>query len=310
MLNTTLYFRDDIESGQLGSKPCADLLSHLQPDYWFAAHLHCKFAALVEHTTDKSTQFLALDKCLPKRRFLQILDLPHATQEPIEIKYDLEWLTVLFVTNHLLSVKDRMNYLPGRGSSLERWDFIPTEEEKTLVLNKFENDLIVPKNFARTASAFNSGAVKKGCAQQPQCQPNPQTTSFCQRLSVADPIELIKPYAESPKVTVCNSPVDASSDSFVSTPRTKLSLPKPKFEDKDDSIEGTIEDNISFHIDTSAGNINEDLAQADTSGTNDSKNLTLKEEINSEVNKRVVSQTDSGTKKFKRRNASIYNSQD
>jgi lariat debranching enzyme len=40
------------------------LLRHWQPTYWFAGHMHVKFAAVVPHGGDESgvTRFLALDK--------------------------------------------------------------------------------------------------------------------------------------------------------------------------------------------------------------------------------------------------------
>ncbi len=95
------------ERGDLGSPVNQQLLDALQPAYWFSAHLHCKFVAVVPHGTpaaagngsaagaaagpitnarpqsgasssgrvpnDKPavTLFAALDKCLPNRDFLQ-----------------------------------------------------------------------------------------------------------------------------------------------------------------------------------------------------------------------------------------------
>eukprot|EP00850_Spirogloea_muscicola_P005264 SM000024S07726 [mRNA] locus=s24:25639:28489:+ [translate_table: standard] len=65
------FFKNDIDSGRLGSQPSSGLLHHLQPSYWFSAHLHVKFAAAVRHPSGRLTKFLALDKCLPNRNFLQ-----------------------------------------------------------------------------------------------------------------------------------------------------------------------------------------------------------------------------------------------
>ena len=97
-----------IEEGSLGSPPGEQILHELQPCHWFSAHLHVKYAALVSHSQqqhnqqqqgqgrgqkrkspsrgpspppglgqgqkgrDKFTKFLALDKCLPRRGFLQV----------------------------------------------------------------------------------------------------------------------------------------------------------------------------------------------------------------------------------------------
>ena len=111
------HFREDIESNQLGSVPAMKLLLTLKPDYWFAAHLHCQYAALVKHDNDTETKFLALDKCLPKRRHLQILDVPSEYDGELSLSYDVEWLAILKNTNHLLTVKNINGHMPGPGGN-------------------------------------------------------------------------------------------------------------------------------------------------------------------------------------------------
>ncbi|XP_035915197.1 lariat debranching enzyme [Anopheles stephensi] len=201
-------FREDIESNRLGSAPCEDLLRKLQPPYWFAAHLHCKFAALVTHSEGNVTKFLALDKCLPKRRFLQILDIPaeheggddekkevkegNDAPSPVRLRYDLEWLTVLNLTNHLISIRTSNGYMPGEGVSDERFNFTPSEEEKAKVLERFNNDLTIPDDFVRIAASYQPDevAMDMGSVEQPQAFLNPQTTAFCDKLNIDDPLRL------------------------------------------------------------------------------------------------------------------------
>ncbi|CEH14913.1 RNA lariat debranching enzyme [Ceraceosorus bombacis] len=43
------FFTDEINSSTLGNPPLMDLLQRLKPQYWFAAHLHVRFAALYKH---------------------------------------------------------------------------------------------------------------------------------------------------------------------------------------------------------------------------------------------------------------------
>ncbi|XP_017136439.1 lariat debranching enzyme [Drosophila miranda] len=229
LLRKKPYFAADMESGQLGSRPLEELLKAVQPSYWFAAHLHCKFAALVPHqnatkaptqmgdgsssssssssseSDDEEstsrlppkpvavTKFLALDKCLPRRAFLQVLDIPsEAIEGNPTFEYDAEWLVILQSTNHLISVKENYYYLPGKkaGAIAERFNFTPTEEELDSLTTKFQS-LKIPENFQRTVPAFDpqeQSNYKHMVVGQPTAHLNPQSNTFCSVLGVDDPL--------------------------------------------------------------------------------------------------------------------------
>ncbi len=108
-----------------------ELLRHLKPTYWFSAHLHVKYPALYQHgggqrstgeghgggqrSTEEGqstsiegqgsgfTKFLSLNKCLPRRSYLQIVEVATDTdQKPYKLTYDPEWLTILRTTEALM----------------------------------------------------------------------------------------------------------------------------------------------------------------------------------------------------------------
>ena len=74
-----------IRNNELASPPFMDLLKHIRPPWWFAAHHHYNFEANVAHDAAGSTgvassastgaavtRFLAMDKCMPKRDGLKV----------------------------------------------------------------------------------------------------------------------------------------------------------------------------------------------------------------------------------------------
>ncbi|XP_022830193.1 lariat debranching enzyme [Spodoptera litura] len=186
LLHFKTFLREDIESGQLGSVPAMKLLQSLKPDYWFAAHLHCQYAAIVKHE-ESETKFLALDKCLPKRKHLQILDIPSEYDGDMCLKHDVEWLAILRNTNHLLAVKNVNQHMPGPGGN-ERYDFTPTEAEKEKVRSLLGSLLLTENSFVRTAAPFNPNAPKI-TPQEPLL--NPQTVELCEKLGIDDPVQVV-----------------------------------------------------------------------------------------------------------------------
>lgn len=201
LLQQKKFFAAEVESNSLGCRPTEGLLEQLKPKYWFAAHLHCKFAAVVSHEDGTCTKFLALDKCLPKRDFLQTLDIPTSTDEPPRLSYDLEWLCVLQLTDNLLRIDSKSHYMPGPGCD-QRWQFTPTKEEKEKLAATCGSDLLVPLNFQHTAPVYMPGSERNPGRVKPHI--NPQTESFCKRFGLRDPLaEALDPRQQS-------SPLDIS----------------------------------------------------------------------------------------------------
>lgn len=134
------HFRDQCRDNKLGSPPLFELMKLLRPHYWFSAHLHCKFAAVIPHEDGTQTKFLGLDKCLPGREFLQILEMEEKETDSNKLQYDLEWLTILYATKHLTYVGRCSSYMPTKEDAHCRWDFRPTPDEIDGIRLKFGNN--------------------------------------------------------------------------------------------------------------------------------------------------------------------------
>nr|SVE72953.1 EOG090X06RW [Ceriodaphnia reticulata] len=253
LLHWKPFFRNEIANNVLGSQAGEILLHELKPKYWFSAHLHCRFAATVQHNEQQLTEFLALDKCLPRRQYLELIEIPHDSTKNLELCYDPQWIAILQSTNHLLSVRPCTQYMPSGGPGCtERWDFHPTEEEIEKVNSVFGNDYKIPSNFVATVEAFKPRPNYNRNAYQSQPQLNPQTTQFCEKLGIDDPLEkligkpivLTTPVVNPDEIELDDEEEDSFDDHsnevvaiesndlfFVDTKpqkRNKMSLPQPQ----------------------------------------------------------------------------------
>ncbi|PIA55116.1 hypothetical protein AQUCO_00800093v1 [Aquilegia coerulea] len=140
------YFEQEIQSKTLGSKAAEELLNKLKPPYWFSAHLHCKFAAAVQHGEGGPvTKFLALDKCLPGRKFLQIVEIK-SEPGPYEIHYDEEWLAITRKFNSVFPITRKPAQL---------WGVQLDTEDRQWVSSKLEEKGTKPPCFVPTVPSYN-----------------------------------------------------------------------------------------------------------------------------------------------------------
>ncbi|KYM98349.1 Lariat debranching enzyme, partial [Cyphomyrmex costatus] len=315
LLKQKPFFKEDIENNALGSPPCMELLERLYPSYWFSAHLHCKFAALVpEKGGARVTKFLALDKCLPKRKFLQILEVRSQEDGPIQLNYDLEWLTILYLTNHLLSVKSSIHYMPGQ-YGIGRWSYTPTAKEKQTVYEKFASNLRIPLNFTRTVKPYDPCNINTQ-TEWPRLLINDQTTRFCEMLGIDDPSALLQIIANTAMDNSRSSELSMETSGEYTSESMDISF------DEESVFSSTFEENNStnkYFVDNSPTNFSP-KSDGDDSDNRDTSKSTLDETVNNSTteivdftsmddsNEKTCVQTEPNCKKFKRRNYSVYSS--
>eukprot|EP00092_Neocalanus_flemingeri_P002869 GFUD01003067.1.p1 GENE.GFUD01003067.1~~GFUD01003067.1.p1 ORF type:complete len:534 (-),score=131.91 GFUD01003067.1:157-1701(-) len=322
LLRYKKHFREEVEQDRLGSPPAKDILDTLQPEFWFSAHLHVKFAAVVPHTeTNKTTKFLALDKCLPRRQFLQVVSVgPPVTNDEVILRYCPVWLAVLKSTSHLLSVERKPRYTPGPGSN-ERWDFRPTEEEVADVVKTFNNDFDIPYNFEQTALSYKATGDRLNMRQvpKPQATTNSQTTSFCSKLSIFDPMALLLGTTGSSQGSKFNMAATVSGGSYHSKRvevEEKVIIAEECKDDKDETKQKEVAKNVkplAMPAPKVISSNDDFLAVLDTIGDNkidieakDDMFVIDKNGVDNTSKAAEEGTTEEPVKKLKRRNAALY----
>jgi lariat debranching enzyme len=131
--------------------------------------------------TNTTVRFLALDKCLPGRKFLQLCEIPTTAAPPFKLQYDPEWLAITRVFASSLTVGDRNAQSPPDLGESHYLPLIQAEEawvdEHIVKAGKLD----VPENFELTASKhipwFEGLDPEK--EEQPDEYTNPQTVAYC-----------------------------------------------------------------------------------------------------------------------------------
>lgn len=230
LLRRKPYFKRDIETGELGSPFAFELLKSLRPQHWFSSHLHVRFTAEVDHdikvnkneieldldelgnnneTSNSSfwkpfgkplaskTLFLALDKCLPKRQFIEHIQVE--TEAPSEkrkrdeensdnseslLSYDPEWLAIVRVMNKHLDMGPPTKCILPTENELRTQLTQELQWVKEHIVDK--GKLPVPDNFKVVAASTTHEQSNR--FSQPDPSPNNQTADFCYLLDIDNKI--------------------------------------------------------------------------------------------------------------------------
>lgn len=171
--------KEPLENFLPGNDAAEELLHHLQPNFWFSGHHHCKFSATIKHPGGNKTDFIALGKCgQGANNFLEVIEVSEKCQQG-GLFYDPKWLAIIKATDNFveLSCKEK-RYGAFQNIELDE-SFCSTE-----LMENAEKELS-EKSSSSGLSYFQVLPLAKECAERALSQ----TKEFCEKFGLTNPCD-------------------------------------------------------------------------------------------------------------------------